>query len=98
LRRPDRGPRPDRDRRLPTRGASRPHRLARPVVDELRRTRRTPLGNLAVAQQLAGDSAAAKATVELALGYAPDEAVLLSNLAALEARRIAASTTAGNVK
>ncbi len=56
------------------------------------------LGNLAVAQQLAGDSAAAKATVELALGYAPDEAVLLSNLAALEARRIAASTTAGNVK
>lgn len=55
------------------------------------------LGNLAVAQHLAGDSAAAKATVELALGYAPDEPTLVSNLAALEARRVAASTTAGNV-
>jgi hypothetical protein len=56
------------------------------------------LGNLAVAQHLAGNSQAAKASVELALLYAPDEPTLVSNLAALEARRLAASTTAGNVK
>ena len=32
------------------------------------------------------------------LGYAPDEPVLVSNLAALEARRLAASSTAATVK
>lgn len=52
------------------------------------------LGNLAVAQHLAGDTPAAQATLDTALGYAPDEPVLVSNLAALEARRLAKSTTA----
>ena len=63
-----------------------------------RRDQAFALGNLAVAQQLAGDNAAAQSSLALALEYSPDEPLLLSNLAALEARRLAASTTAGKLK
>ena len=72
-----------------------------PVALSVARGRRDyafALGNLAVAQHLAGDTPAAQATLGTALGYAPDEPVLVSNLAALEARRLAASSTAATVK
>lgn len=72
-----------------------------PLVLSVARGRRDyafALGNLAVAQHLAGDTTAAQATLDTALGYAPDEPALVSNLAALEARRLAASSTAATVK
>jgi hypothetical protein len=72
-----------------------------PVATSIARGRRDyafALGNLAVAQQLAGETVAARATLDTALSYAPDEPVLVSNLAALEARRIAAASTAATIK
>ncbi len=56
------------------------------------------LGNYAVAQTLAGDAQAAQATTLLALQYSPEEPTLASNLAVLEARRLAATSTVSTVK
>ena len=56
------------------------------------------LGNHAIAQTIAGDAEAAHATTLLALAYAPEEPTLASNLAVLEARRLAATSNAGTVK
>ena len=56
------------------------------------------LGNYAVAQTIAGDATSAQATTLLALRYAPDEPTLASNLAVLEARRLAATSSVSTVK
>jgi hypothetical protein len=56
------------------------------------------LGNLAIAQWIAGDAQAAQATTLLALKHSPDERSLVSNLAVLEARNLAGSTAASAVK
>jgi len=56
------------------------------------------LSNYAIAQTIAGDANAANRTMLLAFEYAPEEPTLASNLALLEARRLAATSTAGTVK
>jgi hypothetical protein len=56
------------------------------------------LGNLAIAQWIAGDAKAAHATTLLALQHSPDERTLVSNLAVLEARNLSGTTTVSAVK
>jgi hypothetical protein len=56
------------------------------------------LGNLAIAQWIAGDARAAQATTLRALQHSPDERTLVSNLAVLEARDLSGTTTVSAVK
>jgi hypothetical protein len=70
--------------------------LATPVP--ARRDYAYALGNLAIAQWIAGDAKAAQATTLLALQHSPEERTLVSNLAVLEARNLSGTTTVSAVK
>jgi hypothetical protein len=74
------------------RSASRDASVTMAYSNNAKRELALTLGNLAVAQALAGDNVAANSTMTEALSYAPAHPLLVANQHVMELRRIATSS------